>query len=270
MTATIEVLGLADRCLANTVAHFARHAHGGGVEDHDGLVLFAGSHPYPGPYCNGAIRLDREVGVDDLLARSREFFAPRRRGFILWARADTDHDLIERCRAEGWHERPPVEGMPIIRLAREDLRVPADRPVGPGIERIRTEADAEAYLQLLAAAYDVGQVPRNILESIFCTPAAILAPETFAVLSRVGGRAVAASMVVTVDNTSCSLYTATAPDVRRSGLGGALMLAKFKAVFESGVDVIYAQSSQMGLRRWLQIGFEEIGHYHRFLAPPQR
>jgi GNAT superfamily N-acetyltransferase len=269
VTAT-EALQLADRCLANTVVYFARHA-GGAADDRDGVVLFAGAHPYPGPFTNGAIRLNRDVDVDGVLARARNFFAPRRRGFVLWTRADADSDLIERCRTQSWHERPPVEGMPIIRIDRAQLRPPADAPPdAPPVDEVRTEADAQEYLRVLADAYGVGEVPSEILDAIFCSPAAMLGAQSTALVTRVDGRAVAGSMVVTIGGLSCSLYTATVPAARRTGLGTVCLMAALRAVFDAGIEVVYAQSSQMGLKRWLEIGFEEIGHYHRFLVPPQR
>jgi hypothetical protein len=261
-----ERLALGDRCLADTGAYLARHAEGGGgTEEIDGVRLFAGGHPYPGPFCNGVVRLDPATGMDTLLERSREFFAPRRRGYIVWAR-DDDTDIIEHCRAAGWHERPPVEGMPIIFL---------DRPLPPResdhqVRRVSTEADAETYLRVLAESYGMQDAPAAILHAVFCSPAAVLGEGAAAVLIDIDGATAACGLSVTLGDLACVMWTATSPWARGRGLGPVCLTATTNACFEAGARYIYGQSSQMGVPQWRKLGYDVIGSYHRFLAPPAR
>ena len=59
-----------------TLAEFMRHLtrYGGTILEEDGLLLFAGAHPHPNPYRNGAIRLDERLDPDEVLARAERFF----------------------------------------------------------------------------------------------------------------------------------------------------------------------------------------------------
>ena len=138
----------AHRGLADALIHLARHARGGVAAERDGLLLFCGEHSYPGPYCNGMLSLGAPAG--QALREAREFFAARRRGFVVWTLDGADAELERLCRASGWTQRPPLEGMPILvcegPLARQ-------RDGGPAVKRIVTDADADAYLGLVALAY---------------------------------------------------------------------------------------------------------------------
>ena len=263
---TGDLRALADRCLADTVAYLAAHAEGGATEERDGLRLFAGGHPYPGPFCNGVVRLDAATDVATLLERARAFFAPRRRGYIIWARHEGDADVVEYCRGVGWHERPPLDGMPII------FR---DRPLASASDGlparvVETEADADAYLGILAESYGMGDAPPEILRAVFCSPAAVLGDDATAVLVEVDGRPAACGMAVHVGDLGCVMWTATSPWARGRGLGPICLTAVTNAVFEQGARAVFGQSSQMGVPRWRKLGFDVIGAYHRFLAPPAR
>jgi ribosomal protein S18 acetylase RimI-like enzyme len=257
--------GLADRALADAALHIASHSGAGAAQDQGGLVLFAGSHPYPGPYGNGMVRLRRSLAAEHAIARAQEFFAPRHRGFIVWTRTDADHDLIESCRARGWYERPPADGMPLIACVRD---------VGGEIdERIvwaRTPAHAREYLSVLAEAYEIPDAPQPMLEAIFLSPAALLAPQAIVALLCHEGRPAAGATVLLGHGVACLMWTATAPWARGNGFGPTCLRAVTHAAFERGARLAVGQSSQMGLRHWTALGFEVVSTYRRFLAPPPR
>jgi GNAT superfamily N-acetyltransferase len=257
-----ELLLRADRALAGAVVHLARAA-GGGAQDEDGLVLFAGLHNYPGPYCNGLIRLDRQQAPEVVIERGRGFFSPRRRGFVVWARGGADDDLTARCRAAGLHERPPAIGMPLV--IRESPLEPGEAAEHVSTE-ITTETAAEDYLSILGDAYGMADAPAALRRAIFFTPAAVLHPAAVGLLLHADGRAAAGAMAVLTDDVACVLWVATSQWARGRGLGTASMRAITEAAFGRGATLIVAQSSQMGLPHWTRLGFSEVGHYHRFLA----
>jgi hypothetical protein len=227
------------------------------------MVAFAGTHNYPGPYCNGLVRLDRTGSAAWVLERGREFFRPRRRGFVIWTRTGADDDLAGLCRASGFHERPPREGMPIVartnRLAHDAVSDVA-----------RTEIDspeaANDYLAIVADAYGMSEAPVELQQAIFFTPAAVLAPTAVGLLLQAEGRPATGAMAILADGVACVLWVATSHWARGRGLGRAGMWAITEAAFSRGATLVVAQSSQMGLPHWTGLGFDLIGHYHRFLA----
>jgi hypothetical protein len=259
-----ELLDTADRGLADTVVHLARHAHGGATEERDGLVLFAGAHNYPGAYCNGILRLDRATQPETAVARARAFFVPLRRNFTVWTRVDADQDLIELCQASGWDERPPSEGMPIIVLR----SAPGAGPEGtPEATEIVTRDDADAYVTIVADAYGMADAPVSLQRAIFFSPESVLAEDAIGMLVRSEGRPAAGTMVVRRRGVACHMWTGTATWARGRGAGPASARATVNAAFAAGDRLVVAQSSQMGLRHWLAMGYEVIGSYRRFMAP---
>jgi GNAT superfamily N-acetyltransferase len=258
-----ERLSLAHRGLANALVHLAAHAPGGVSEEADGILLFAGEHLYPGAYCNGLLRFDG--AAEHALARAHEFFGGRRRGFVVWTRGGVDDELEQCCRRAGWTERPPLEGMPI--LAREGA-LEAKEGDAVRTARIATEDDARSYLSLVASAYGLGDAPFEVQRATLFAPAAATAPGAIGVLARRGDAPAAGGMVVLRDGVACVLWIATAPDARGQGLGGAVLRALVEAVRDEGASFVCMQSSQQGLPLWTAMGFERIGHYRRFLAPP--
>src|SRR5205823_74041 len=91
-----DQIHLSDLNLAEFIRHQTRY--GGTVLEEEGLLLFAGEHAQPGPYRNGALRLDDRLSATEALNRARRFFAVRRRSFVLWVRAHSDGDLDELAR----------------------------------------------------------------------------------------------------------------------------------------------------------------------------
>jgi len=254
-------VSLADRALVNAVVHLAVHA-GGDSQQRDGLVLFAGGHPYPGAFCNGMVRLDRTMPAEEAIARATTFFAPKHRGFVVWTRSEADDDLADYAQSHGWFERPPEAGMPLVVRDRDienggGQRVP---------EAITTTSQAERYLAVVAAAYGMEGAPPSLLQAIFFTPRSALADGAIAVLLEHEGREAAGAMAVIGDGVACALWAATAPWARGGGLGPVCMRAVTHAAFASGARLVFAQSSQMGLPHWRRLGFERIGTYRRFLA----
>jgi len=255
-------LALADRALADAAVHLASRAPGGATEEREGLVLFAGAHRYPGPYCNGMVRLDRAMAAPEAIALAQAFFTPRRRGFVVWARSGVDDDLVRCSRERGWFERPPAQGMPLMVCDANPEGGHDER----ALETITTPEQADHYLGVVADAYGMSQAPPPLLQALFFTPGAVLADGAIAVLLEDGGRPAAGAMAVIRDQLACVLWAATSPWARGRGLGPTCMRAITRAAFDRGAGLVVAQSSQIGLAHWTRLGFELIGTYRRFLA----
>jgi hypothetical protein len=255
---------LADLSLAGSLRHFAEHAEGGTVEQRDGLLLFAGAHPYPGAYCNGVLRLDRATSAQATLEGAREFFAPRRRGFALWVRGHADRDLAVAAAERDLFERPPPGGMPGMVCT-----VPVDRPVvpaGASIERVSDLSMAQRYLLVVAEAYGMEGLTPELAAGIFFTPGSALAENAVAVLATLEGRPAAGAMTIVLDGTAGLYWAATAPWARGRGLGAACAGFATHAGFELGAHIAALQASQLGSAMWSGLGFVEVTRYRRFLA----
>src|SRR3954453_4782167 len=79
-----ELIRYGDLTLAEFFRQNARYGPGSRLLEEDGLVLFAGAHPQPNPYRNGALRLDHRLGAETALERAVRFFAPLKRTFVFW------------------------------------------------------------------------------------------------------------------------------------------------------------------------------------------
>jgi hypothetical protein len=258
---------LADLNLAGSLRHFAEHAPGGVVCERDGVLLFAGGHPYPGAYCNGVLRLDVASGPQATLDAAREFFAPRRHGYAVWIRDHADQDLAREARRQGFFARPPAEGMPGMVLDRRPLDSPTV-PAGAAIEPILDIEAARRYLRVVADAYGMDGVPPELVAKLFCEPSSVLRENVSAVLATLDGRPAAGAMAILVGGVAGLYWVATAPWARGRGLGAACATLVTQGGFELGARSTALQASQMGARMWRSLGFVEVTRYRRFLASP--
>jgi hypothetical protein len=89
-----------------TLAEFLRHRSrpDGTLLEEDGLLVFAGPHPQPSPFRNGAMRLDSRLSAEEATRRARQFFRDRGRGFVMWVREHADTDLAAALDREGLRE----------------------------------------------------------------------------------------------------------------------------------------------------------------------
>src|SRR4051812_7304210 len=77
-----------------------RRSPGGVVHDEDGLLLYAGPHPLPA-VINGAMCVERRLAPDEVVERTRPFFAPRNRGYSLQTLVGRDEDIAAAAAAAG-------------------------------------------------------------------------------------------------------------------------------------------------------------------------
>src|SRR5205807_10081305 len=64
------LLAAGDRNLAAVLRHLARTTPGGVLDDDGRLVLVSTSPTWPGPYSNGALRLDSSLPPEEVLTRA--------------------------------------------------------------------------------------------------------------------------------------------------------------------------------------------------------
>jgi GNAT superfamily N-acetyltransferase len=267
-----DVIARGDRNLCSYLRHLARNAPDGSYADVDGVLMFAGGHPYPGTYTNGVIRASNddqpEVPPRDVLAAASEFFRPLRRGFAVWIRGHADDDLEKACQAEGMFQRPPIEGNPAIASPGRVLGVPD--LVGVEIRTVDSAETRAAYLRVVLTGYGVEGLPPELAERVIFSTASIDDPRVVAYLAYVDGDPAAGCMAFVEDGTAGMQWAATLPAARGHGLGKAVFRATNDAAVALGATLLTGQASQMGLPLWRSLGFDVVTYYRRYLAKPPR
>ncbi len=119
--------------------------------------LFGAGTPDNPVISNAAFRTDDGVKGADIVARARDFFTERGRGFSLWVRGEEpeDADLVAAASAAGLQQ---VYAMPEMVLERR----PEIPPLAPGVElrRLDSGEDAPTYWRIAATSYaDIGFPP---------------------------------------------------------------------------------------------------------------
>src|SRR5580693_9497770 len=192
-----ELLAAGDHNLAATMRLYATTAPGAVLEDDGGLLLFSTSATWPGPYHNGAIRLDPTLPPDEVLARAGLFFAGHP-GYCVWIAAHADAEL-ERAAVDAGYAPISATGAPRLALEhRLDGRSPPAPavPAGVTLDEVTDEAGRLDYLAVTVEAYADSFLPRDAAEAQLATLDAVRGAGVRAVVARDGDRPVAAAMVV--------------------------------------------------------------------------
>ena len=271
-----DLLTLSDLTLAHLVRHLTRHGESGTILDEDGLLLFAGAHPQPNPYRNGAIRLEPSMAADELLARSIEFFSAHGRGFALWASEHADEDLAALATACGFVE---LESLPELVL--RGLPEPLPPPYGVEIREASDEDTRRDYVKIVAEAWGMGGMPHDIASRIFFSPASIDVPHVAAFVAYVDDAPVSGAMTLVTHGVALGCQAATvrrlpspvvrsqAPASRRRGLADSCLCAALeRSEAEFGTEISLCQTSSVGAPVWLRLGYEPFTSYKRYLVPP--
>ncbi len=263
---TAEAMARSNANLVTYLRHLAASAPDGSFRQGDGVLTFAGGHPYPGTYTNGVIRDGAGAPAADVLARAREFFRPLRRGYAVWICDEADADLEEHCRAAGMFQRPPIEGNPAIWYAGP----PLGAPELPNIEIRRVENDESRaeYLRVVLASYGMEGLPPELAERVIFSRASLDDPRIVAFAAYRDGVALGGCMVFVADGVGGMQWGATLAAARGLGIGKTLFRRCVDAALAMGAVGLSGQASQMGLPLWQAVGFEVIGHYRRYLAKP--
>jgi hypothetical protein len=269
-----DLLVLADLTLAEYLRYLARY--GGAVAETDGLLLFAGAHRQPNPYRNGALRLNEEVSPEDVLRLADEFFGPRRSGYALWAREHGDGDLEHTAGRAGLHE---LERLPELVLE----QLPDYIPPPDGVE-IRRAVDARTrddYLDLVADAWGMGSMPREVAARVFFDPDSLDVPNVAAFVAYYEDLPLSAAMTLVTHEVALGCQAATirrpkpgqrlprsGPPGERRGLAQSCLWAALELSYSQlGARLSLCQTSGLGAPVWLGLGYRPFTTYARYLMP---
>jgi hypothetical protein len=257
--ATLQALS--DENLAEFVRHIARHGEGTVINEQNGLLLVAGSHPQPGPYRNFAMRLTDELDAPTSVDRATSFFRERSRGFIFWVRQHADRDIEEIATWDALEQ----EGLP--QFATTEPLEESEPAFGVRLCYPSSDEERKDFLMVNAAGWGLEGMPYDLARHTLFEPSILEAPNVIASLAYLHDEPASTCMsIITSGGVAGGYWGATAQFARRLGLSSLTTAAIFNRAFERGCEVAVCQSSQMNQRNILRLGFTEISRYKRYLV----
>lgn len=258
-----ELLAAGDRNLAFVLRHFTRTAPGGVVYDDGRLLMVSCSSTWPGPYHNGAFRLDPSLQPRKFMEQAEEFFAGRCPGYCLWVAAHADKDIEEEAGPAGYVSTG--EGVPRMVI---DHPLPAPIPIpGVRLEPVTDEGGWRAYLAVTLESYAEMQAAEATTAHLGDAKV-LLADHVGAVVAYRGSAPLAAAMVVASDGIASVQYVGTVPAARRSGLGELCTQWAVNRGFDLGASAVVLEASELGAPVYQRMGFVERSRYRFVFGPP--
>jgi ribosomal protein S18 acetylase RimI-like enzyme len=257
----MSLVELSDLNYAEATRELTRRA-GGVVHDEDGLMLFAGPHWLP-VLVNGVLRTDPKIPAADVLARARDFFTPRKRGYSIVIHAHRDMDLRAAVT-----DLTQMGDSPAMVL---DHRLPdATPPANVALRRVATEADAKAFAAVMGAAYATYGMPPDVTPAVLARLNVQQAPHIVTFLAELDGTPAAGAMVIVTHGVAGVYWVGTIPEARGHGLAELCTRAAGNAGFDMGARIAALQASVMGEPVYKRMGYVEVTRYPYFvqMRPP--
>lgn len=248
---------LADAIQENEVHFWLERARISGWEVHEDRGLLWYVSGMRGPMDNGVLRTQLAPGdADRHIEELQAHFADRELPLIWWGGpARTPTDLAARLEAHGFVSQGDDPGMAAdLHALVEDLPFPPQLT----IERVADDQQLAEWIVTLQVAN--GNPPHPPSPRAL----ALNRPDTYApddpyrlYLARLDGRAVATSAVQLAAGVVGFYCVATVPDVRRRGIGSAVVLSGLRDARAAGYRVAVLGSSSMGYGVYQRLGFRE-------------
>ena len=232
------------------------------IEAESGWLFGAGGSTHP-VISNGAFRRDDGVDADELVARAKEFFAARERGFSIWVRGGQaeDRDLLAAAEAAGFQL---VYEMPEMTLG-EKLG-PPELPSGAELQRLTAIEQAIGFWHIATTSYSSIGFPPEVFAG-YTNHAGLLAENVVAFLALLDGEPVAIAMTMVSHGVAGIYWVGSLEQARGKGIGRAVTVAATNAGFDLGADVASLQASPMGKSIYLALGYETAFEYQMWMSP---
>jgi hypothetical protein len=233
----------------------------GGADESDGVLLLASGSWIP-VVGNVAFRTDgddSEAAGVDMIDRADAFFLARKRGYSIKVRdSGRDDDLRAACAARGLEAFGEPAPEMVCRHRLDDPQ-PAD---GVTLDPVNDLAALGDFIAVNAEAYSTYGMPEDVIGEVFSRPEPFLAdPSALAVVARLEGRPVAASLVYLSDGVASLQWVGTVSDARHLHLGRAVTQWTTNAAFDRGAAICTLQASVMGAPLYLKLGYETLYSY---------
>jgi ribosomal protein S18 acetylase RimI-like enzyme len=233
------------------------------IEAEPGWLFGAGSASHP-VISNAAFRRDNDVDAEDFVARAKDFFAARERGFSIWVRAGEvdDRDLAAAAEAVGFQA---VYETPEMLLGTES---PVE-PLPPGVElrRLSSESEAPDFWHVAVTAYSSLSFPPEVFAG-YTNHAGLLAENVAAFIAYLDGEPVSIAMTLVSHAVAGIYWVGSLEPARGQGLGRAVTAAATNAGFAMGATIASLQASPMGKPIYAKLGYETAFDYRLMMSPP--
>jgi hypothetical protein len=158
--------------------------------------------------------------------------------------------------------------------------VPA--PDGVALRRARDSQTREDYLAVVADAWGMGAMPRDVAARVFFDPDSLAVPNVAAFVAYYDGMPLSAAMTLVTHGVALGCQAATirrprpgqrlpppAPaGVLRRGLAESCLWEALAVSFgELGAELSLCQTSNLGAPVWLGLGYRPFTSYARYLVP---
>lgn len=238
---------------------------GAEIEAGDGWLFAAGRSSHP-VISNAAFRIDDQLDPAELIARAREFFAVRGRGFAIWARTGTEEDreLIAQAEQAGFKG---VYEMPEMVL--DQRPEPAVAPAGVELRQVASRRDADDYWQVAVAAYASNGFPPEVF-AFYENDDGLRGDNVVAFLAHLDGKPAGIAMTIVSHDIAGIYWVGCTEKARRRGLGRTMTASAVSAGLDIGATTASLQASPMGEGLYRQMGFETLFNYRLLLHPAAR
>jgi GNAT superfamily N-acetyltransferase len=236
---------------------------GAAIEAEPGWLFGAGSAAHP-VISNAAFRRNDALDASELIARAKEFFGERGRGFSVWARhgVAADRDLLAAAEAAGLQAVYDTPEM----VLREPAEVPA-LPLGAELRRLNAPDQAPDLWRVAKAAYATNGFPPEVFAG-YTRHEALLAENVAAFLVHLDGEPAAIAMTIVNNGVAGIYWVGTLETARGKGLGRAVTAAATNAGLALGAELASLQASPMGRPIYEAMGYEAIFDYRLLMASP--
>jgi GNAT superfamily N-acetyltransferase len=257
-----ELRALSDANLAEFIREHARWLPPTQIEERTDLLLSAAGTRAPGPW-NALMPLGPQpADAERALQAAGTFFDPLQHHASIYARAHLDASLELACRRRGYELGSDSPGMVL------SARPPAPT-LGPGVQVrcVQAEAEAQAFVQISASAYESLHIPGAVTRKLLSLPARWCTPHSQAFVLYEGQLAAAAAMLLWSHGIAGLYWVGTLPQTRRRGYAEQLTRALCELAFAQGARAVSLQASRGGEPIYRRIGFAELTRYRTYRRP---
>lgn len=235
---------------------------GAAIEAEPGWLFGAGSSTHP-VISNGAFRRDDGVEAGEFVARAKEFFAARERGFSIWVRGgqEEDRDLVAAAETAGFQL---VYEMPEMTLAAK--LAPPELPPGAELRQLTAVEQATDFWHVATTSYESIGFPPEVFTG-YTNHAGLVAENVVAFIVLLDGEPVSIAMTMVSHGVAGVYWVGSLEQARGKGLGRAVTVAATNAGFDLGADVASLQASPMGKPIYLELGYEVAFEYQMMMSP---
>lgn len=241
---------LADANLIESIREHARWQSPCELVEEDGILLVAGVTDFPGAYKNCVARVDPNVPARDVVARARDFFQSRNRGFTVFVRTSRDEDL-EKCMLEDDFVQRSDSPCMLI-----DVPIPVPA-LGPGlhVEKFADERHIRDAAAVNAEAYLTLGLPVAETQAMFADTARVASRELTGCIVYRDDQPLATALAIKSPGAAGLYWVGTANAAQRMGLASVCTALVTNAGFAGGASVVTLQASPFGEPVYQRLGY---------------